>query len=393
MTKTLNKKPNRFINGLLVFLFSPLFKYYFRFRFDRSNIVDLKGPAIFISNHASALDVFLMGISAYPITINYVAGYEWFHNPILNFILKRLKAIPKFQYQLDIESLKEMFRVIEDKKVLGLFPSGRLSSDGKGFKVETNVAKLLKKLNVPVYFFRIDGSYMSFPKWARCPRRGRIEGSYKLIFDQSSLETSSIDEITNTLNQFLSYDEYTWSTKNSVEFSGKYLAENLENIIYLCPACNEEYKIKTKNDLISCECGLNTKINKLGQLDHGFKFKYISDWNEYQKNIIKKDIIDGKIQMIDNCIVKESSTTKKSKTILGNGIVTLIDNNLICKLNDGKTELKFNLIGLKSLPFKAGKNFELASGDRIYTFELVNGKAASKWSLAVEAINEVNSHG
>lgn len=374
-------------------MFNPIFKYYFNFTYNREEIKNLKGPAIFISNHSSALDVFLMGISANPIVVNYVAGYEWFHNPILNFLLKRLKAIPKFQYQLDIDSIKEMFKVIDQKQVLGLFPTGRLSSDGKGYLVETNLAKLLKKLNVPVYFFRINGAYMSLPKWAKKHRRGKIEGTYKLLFNSKQLEVATIEEITNVVNSYLDYDEYGWAKANNIEFKGKYLAENLENIVYLCPKCGEEYTIITKDNLINCECGLQTKIDKLGEFEQGFYFKNLTEWNKFQKQRLVNDVTEDKLKIIDECIVKESTTKQKNKFNLGYALITLVDNNLVCKFKNNQKEIKLALLGLKSLPFKAGKNFELASGDKIYTFELVNGKAVSKWSLLVEALYEVNNDG
>jgi 1-acyl-sn-glycerol-3-phosphate acyltransferase len=393
MKQDLSKKPNRFINGLLVFLFRPIFKYYFNFTYNREEIKNLKGPAIFISNHSSALDVFLMGISANPIAVNYVAGYEWFHNPILNFLLKRLKAIPKFQYQLDIDSIKEMFKVIEQNQVLGLFPTGRLSSDGKGFLVETNLAKLLKKLNAPVYFFRINGAYMSLPKWARKQRRGKIVGTYKLLFSSNQLEIASIEEITNIVNSYLNYDEYGWAKANNIGFNGRYLAEKIENIVYLCPKCDKEYTIKTKDNLIYCECGLKTKIDKIGEFEQGFYFKNLTQWNSFQKKRLVKELAEDKLKIIDECIVKESSTREKNKNNLGSALITLVDNNLVCKFKDDQKEMKLNLLGIKSLPFKAGKNFEIASGDKIYSFELINGKATSKWSLIVEALNEVNLNG
>jgi 1-acyl-sn-glycerol-3-phosphate acyltransferase len=388
MNNITNKKPNKFITGFLVFLFKPIFKYYFNFKYDRFQIEGIKGPAIFLSNHTSALDVFLMGISAYPLNINYVAGYEWFQKPILRFLLKQLKAIPKFQYQLDIQSIKDMFNVVEQKQILGLFPSGRLSTDGLSSELNTNVAKLIKKLKVPVYFLKISGSYMSLPKWAAKPRRGLIEAKYSLIFTAEQLDNMSIESITKIINENNYYDEYNWANLNRIEFHGKKLAENLENILYLCPKCNEEYTLKTKDNLIYCKCGLKTHIDTYGNFESNFEFKNPRDWNAFQRRSIKQNILDNKLILVDQCNVEVSTTKDQDKAKLGFGIVTIVDNIIVLKLNS-KDEIKISLDEVESLPFKSGKNFEIATGSNIYTFNLKNGAASAKWSLAVEVINEV----
>jgi 1-acyl-sn-glycerol-3-phosphate acyltransferase len=391
MNNKTNKKPNKFITGFLVFLFKPIFKYYFNFKYDRTQIEGLEGPAIFLSNHTSALDVFLMGLSAYPFSVNYVAGYEWFQKPVLRFLLKQLKAIPKFQYQLDLQSIKEMFSVVEQKQILGLFPSGRLSSDGLSSDLNVNVAKLIKMLKAPVYFFKINGSYMSLPKWASKPRRGLIDASYKLILTVEQLNNLSIDNITKIINDNNSYDEYNWTNSKRVEFKGRKLAERLENILYLCPRCKQEYTLKTINNSISCTCGLHTEIDSYGNFKSGFEFSNPREWNTFQRKEVKQSFLDNKLVLIDECSVEVSTTKDLSKTRLGLGIVTLIDNNIILRLSN-KEEIKISLVGIESLPFKSGKNFEIANGSSIYTFNLTNGAATAKWSQAVEIINEVNKN-
>jgi 1-acyl-sn-glycerol-3-phosphate acyltransferase len=389
MNNTNNKKPNKFLTGFLVFLFKPIFKYYFNFKYDRTQIKGLKGPAVFLSNHTSALDVFLMGISAYPLNINYVAGYEWFQKPMLRFLLKQLKAIPKFQYQLDIQSIKDMFNVVEQNQILGLFPSGRLSTDGLSFELNTNVAKLIKKLKVPVYFLKINGSYMSLPKWAAKPRRGLIEAKYSLILTSEQLDNMSIENISKIVNDNNAYDEYKWTNLKKVEFSGRRLAENLEEILYLCPRCKEEYTLKTLNNLIYCGCGLKTKIDNYGNFESNFEFKNPLEWNLFQRSYLKHNIVENKLILVEECNVEVSTTKDQKKTMLGFGVATIIDNTIVLKLSN-KEEVKISLDEVESLPFKSGKNFEIATGSSIYTLSLRNGIASAKWSQAVEVINEVN---
>jgi hypothetical protein len=391
MKKNLSKKPSNLINGLLVILFRPLFKYYFNFKFDRSAIEGLKGPAVFLSNHSSAIDVFLMGLSAHPIAINYVAGYEWFQKPIIKFLLKKLNAVPKFQYQLDVESIRAMFKVVEEGNILGLFPTGRLSADGSSIDVNQSVAKLLKKLDVPVYFFKINGAYMSLPKWAKHSRRGLVSGSYKLLFNTDQLKAQTIDDMTEMINDHLSYNEYQWAFENNIEFKGRRLASGLENILFLCPQCKTEFNLNTKGNLIYCTCGLKTQINTKGQFSDGFLFNNPHAWYNFQKEHIKNLIKTSKLKIIDEAQLSYSTLKTRNKQQIGKGLLTIIDHKIIFKyLNNNKSnELVFDLVGIPSLPFKSGSNFEIAVENKIYTFNLENGKSAAKWSLIVEGLNEV----
>lgn len=387
------KKPNQIITTILWLFFKPFLKLRYNFIYDNNAIKDLKGPAIILGNHASALDVFLMGVSAFPISLNYVAGYAWFRYPILGFILKQLKAIPKFQYQIDLNSVKEMINVIKSNKVLGLFPTGRLSSAGVGIPINNNVAKLIKKLEVPVYFFRIDGAYLSAPKWGKNHRKGRIEAKYTLLFDKHQIKDLEISKITDKINSFIVYDDYQWNQEKNIDFKGKNLAEKLEKVLFICPKCNQEHSLHSKGNKLECSCGFNVILKANGNFEKNQFFTNPRDWHNYQKQLLAKQYKSKTLSILDEAIVEVSTPQDSKFTKFGVGHVTLINQDLVFKgkLNNEFKELIIDLSKVPSLPFRAGKNFEVSYDDRIFRFTLSNGNNTAKWSLAVEAINEVNS--
>lgn len=391
MSLTSSKQPNQLLTSILWLFFKPYLKYKYNFSYDNSVIKSLKGPAIILGNHASVLDVFLMGVSAYPLSLNYVAGYGWFNYFGLGLILRQLKAIPKFQYQIDIISIKEMINVIKDNQVLGLFPTGRLASAGVGLPVDENVAKLLKRLDAPVYFFRIDGAYLTIPKWAKHHRKGRIEGKYHLLFDQVNLRKNSINEISKTINLYLSYDDYSWNNSKRIKYKGKKLAENLEQILFICPACELEGNLKSHDQVLECKCGLSLTINEFGEFENNKYFLNPRDWNNYQKTELIRKYKSKTLSLLSEVEVFFSKPGKKGTKYYGSGYITLVDDRLVFKDKDlGKNNsLNILLSTFPSLPFKAGSNFEVSDKEVVYKFILKAGYQAAKWSLAVEAMAEV----
>jgi 1-acyl-sn-glycerol-3-phosphate acyltransferase len=390
-----SKKPNQLLTTILWLIFKPYLKFTYNFKFNNDVIKGIKGPAVFIGNHASVLDVFLMGVSAYPKSLNYVAGYDWFTYLGLRFILKHLKAIPKFQYQVDLGSIKEMIEVINQNQILGIFPTGRLASAGVGLPVDVNVAKLIKKLKAPVYFFRIDGAYLSRPKWAKKSRKGKIEGKYYQLFTSAQLIKKDTKEITNIINQFMLYDDYAWNKQKAILYKGKCLAENLEKVLFLCPSCNQEFNLSSNNNIISCRCGYKNKVLESGFFEDRTHFESPKDWNKFQKLTLKEQIIKKEVSLLSSALVYSSTTKDKNKELFGEGYLTFIDDQLIFKgKNNSETrELSIKLKDFPSLPFKAGHNFEISQDQFIYKFVLKNGNEAAKWSLIVEALHEVNNHG
>jgi 1-acyl-sn-glycerol-3-phosphate acyltransferase len=388
-----SKKPNQLLTTILWLIFKPYLKFAYNFKYNNDVIKDIKGPAVFIGNHASVLDVFLMGVSAYPKFLNYVAGYDWFTYFGLSFILKHLKAIPKFQYQIDLASIKEMIEVINQNQILGIFPTGRLASAGVGLPVDDNVAKLIKKLKAPVYFFKIDGAYLSRPKWAIKPRRGKIEARYYQIFNVADLANKDVEEITKIINQYMVYDDYAWNKEKAIVFKGKRLAENLEKVLFLCPKCHQEFSLHTNNDVITCSCGYNNRVLTSGFFEDKTNFESPKDWNLFQKNVLKEQIINKELAILSQVKVYSTTTKDKHKSLFGEGHVTLVDDYLIFrgKIESEVKELKIRLSDFPSLPFKAGHNFEISQDQFIYKFVLKNGNEAAKWSLIAEALHEVKT--
>jgi len=387
MEKEKYKTPNRLVL-FACYLFAWL-PYKLRYNIKIKNkklLKEMKGPFVFLGNHGNVMDpAFLVG-AAYPKNITFVGSYALFQKKFIGWLVRRLAVIPKFQYQIDFDAIKKMINVTKNGGILGLFPAGRLPSCGAGFPIPEAVAKLLKMCKAPVVFAEFNGSYLSKPKWAKGIRRGEVDVTFSLLFSSDDLQTLSLEEMDKILNEKLNFNDYEWNRSKQIAYKGKDLAEGLENTLYHCPKCHQEFKLTTKGDEISCECGLKLKVKPNGFFEDNPYFEHPEQWYESQRQYLDQEIKEKELLMRDDCEVY--GVVGKKLVKIGEGELTLSHHYLAFKgLLNGKNETKIISVDeLFSLPYRAGVNIEIADENTIYLFHLRRGKEAVKWSQLVEEI-------
>lgn len=383
------KKPSFFFYYLAALILIPFLRIKYNYKIKKTKII--KEPFVVIANHQAVLDPLFLAASFFPKRLNFVGGYELLLKRKTRFFMRVFRIIPKFQYQIELNAIKQMLLVIRNGGNLALFPTGRLSNSGEGFEATPALVKLLKKLNVNVYFCKISGAYFSMPKWAKHKRKGKVTLEQSLLFSKEDLKSIDEKSLLEQINKNLYFNVYEEQTKEMIAYQGKKLAENLEGILYLCPKCKKEFFLETKDNLISCSfCNFNTTIDEFGYFLPNPYFKNPLEWFKYQEQEMKKNIIDNlSFYLFENVCVK--SPVQKKMEYVGKGTIYLENNNFIYKgvLFEKNTTFEVNLKDVPSLPFRAGVNIEIPYQDKIFVFELENGVAAAKWSIAVEQIHVI----
>jgi len=129
--------------------------------YGRENL-RVKGKAIFVANHLSMLDPFLLGVVS-PRIIHFMAKKEIFENKFLNFFFRNLYAFPVNRKGMDISSLKNALALLEEGKVFGIFPEGTRSVSLEPDEIERGTAFLASRSAAPVIPIYIDSkSYNRF---------------------------------------------------------------------------------------------------------------------------------------------------------------------------------------------------------------------------------------
>lgn len=115
------------------------------------NAKKIKG-ALFTCNHYSKMDSMIPYFVLFKKEAHALAKYELFTNPVAGWFLHKMGAIPVRRGEADIESVKQVLRVLKDGKQLLIFPEGTRNKEGTQHMAEfkTGTARFAIKSKVPI---------------------------------------------------------------------------------------------------------------------------------------------------------------------------------------------------------------------------------------------------
>lgn len=124
-----------------------------------------EGAAVVVCNHVSLMDALIIGgIVRRP--IRFVMYHKIFNIPFLRFIFKTAHAIPIAPKKEDPVLLEQAYtqiaKELEMGNVVGIFPEGKLTLDGKIDIFKPGIERILKETPVPVVPLALEGMWGSF---------------------------------------------------------------------------------------------------------------------------------------------------------------------------------------------------------------------------------------
>ncbi|KOO44128.1 lysophospholipid acyltransferase family protein [Priestia koreensis] len=135
----------------------------YRFEVVGAENVPSEGGVIVCSNHIDNLDPPAVGITC-PRPVSFMAKEELFKLPLLKSILPKLEAFPVRRGMSDREALRKGLGILKEGKVLGLFPEGTRSKDGKLGKGLAGVGFFALRSEGAVVPCAVIGPYRKFKK-------------------------------------------------------------------------------------------------------------------------------------------------------------------------------------------------------------------------------------
>lgn len=138
------------------------------------------GPAVIVANHVSFVD-WMFILAASPRPIRFVIFAPIYHSWPLNWLFKMAKAIPIDTEKNNPQAYKEAFdniaRALEGGQLVGIFPEGKLSSDGQTDVFKRGIEKIIERTPVPVVPMFLDGLWGSMFSRKRSLRLPRLKWS------------------------------------------------------------------------------------------------------------------------------------------------------------------------------------------------------------------------
>jgi len=127
------------------------------------NVPD-EGPVLIVCNHVSYMDALILG-GAIPRPTRFVMYYKIFQFPVASWFFKTARAIPIAGAKEDSDIMQKAFdevdKALAEGEVVGIFPEGKLTTDGEIAEFKSGVEKILARRPVPVVPIALKGMWSS----------------------------------------------------------------------------------------------------------------------------------------------------------------------------------------------------------------------------------------
>ena len=285
-------RPSRLIDVLMRVVVLPVLirRYRVSATGDLQGLASLRPPYVLVANHVNFWDPFwINAFIRHP--VQFVTSDNIFRGLLFRVAMRLFGAIPKTKLMSDSRTVRHVFEVLGRGGVVGIFPEGSRSYDGRSSPVIPAVARLIQKARVPVISAAIKGGYLSRPRWARGVRRGEVRIEFALLFSREDLHRMSDDEVSTALGRTMSFDEMAWQKRQGVRFKGSRPAEYLERLLFVCPHCSSISRLESRDDILKCvHCAYAVRINQLGLFEPvrgPLHFNDPSEWNAWQLPVLE----------------------------------------------------------------------------------------------------------
>jgi 1-acyl-sn-glycerol-3-phosphate acyltransferase len=160
---------------------TPVLTLAFRPRLEGVGHVPRQGPALLACNHTSYLDWLLLPLVVRFRRISFLAKLEYFTRPGVRgraqayfFTATGQVPIDRAGAHASHAALRTAARLLREGRLVGVFPEGTRTRDGRLNRGRTGVARMAAETGVPVVPCATVGTFEVAPPGARLPRPRRI---------------------------------------------------------------------------------------------------------------------------------------------------------------------------------------------------------------------------
>lgn len=321
-----------------------------------------------VLNHQTTFDQFFLGI-AFKNPVYYLATEDIFSNGWVSSLIRYLVApIPIKKQTTDVRAVMNCIKVSKEGGTIALAPEGNRTYSGKTEYMNPAIASLIKKLGLPLAFFRIEGGYGVQPRWSDCIRKGKMKAYVSKVLEPEDYKSLSDDELLKIISQELFVND---CYDGVGEFHSKKRAEYIERAIYVCPECGLSV-FESQKDIIRCKkCGLEAKYLpslKFESSKGKFPFTYMNDWYDYQKDFISNcNTLEysEKPAFRDNANLFEVIVYKNKKPLVKNCKISLYGNRVVFD-EGGENELVLSFDDVSVVSVLGRNKLNIYHNSKIY---------------------------
>lgn len=345
---------------------------------------DIKEPCLILANHTMDWDPLLVACS-FRNPINFLTSEHAMRMGFLSWIIKTFfSPIQRVKGSTDANAALSLVSMIKKGVSVCMFPEGTRSFDGKTGKLHHTTARLIKLCNCTVVTYRLEGGYLTSPRWGKGLRRGKMNGEVVNIYSPEDLRDMSNEQILSNINNDIYINAYESRGNKLIKHRGIKKAEGIERVLYVCPRCHRIGSLKGKGNLVECQCGLNFKYNQYGFLE-GMDppFDTIDGWNKWQISYLRGLLKEDNFEISDGDQYLYTLKKDHSLVLLEKG-----------RLSISKSELIFNdrVFSLDSIKMSVIRKHDIVFGCNGVNYEIHSDypRSASKYLEVSDSLASVD---
>ena len=387
---------------VLYHIITPFVRWFFRTSSSGVNMLSVPSPYILLAQHSSVWDPIVYNTFIKK-ELHFIVSDAHFRNPIVRFLLRLVGSIAKKKLAKDMRSIAEIMYVLKRRKEsICIFPEGINTWDGTSSPIISSTAKLIKHAGLPVICAKSHGAYLTFPRWARGPRRGTWKVSFSLCLTPKEISEMNEEEILKQIEKHLYNNEYENQKKQALSFVSSRSAEYIERVLFACPCCESVQNIVSKKTCFYCRVCCNLwRVKADGTFvvrgedaqNNPNVFSTVVEWNTWQKNfireVIKNHFLDTENPIFyDKDVVLKYGKSRLIKTH-GTGSITLNSKNFIFT-PDKNTAHIFCIKDMYNINVQNNEKLEWTSPQGItYQIRAKNPRVNTyKYMVAMEMLNK-----
>ena len=277
----------------MVFKIIPVIKMFLKYRFNYTfdSLKDIEGPYLLLANHNLELDPAIVGVAAgkhlYFVASEHIMRKGFGTWALMTFF----KPIIHQKGKQGMNTIKEMLKTLKEGQSVCIFPEGNRSFNGLTGEILPSIGKVARRSGAKLITFRVEGGYLSQPRWSTTLRKGKMHGRLVKVYSVEELKTMTDEQINEAICSDLFEDAYAAQQRERIAYKGKNLALGMESTVFACPKCSCIGCLHTDADHLYCDCGFKAKYDVYGDLtDESGQVYTVTRLDELQKEILENKL-------------------------------------------------------------------------------------------------------
>lgn len=362
----------------------PTTEYLFSPRITNPENMPLTGPCFIYGNHSNYFDPFAINVGMTQEPTAGVMTRDQFHKTLPRVFMDSIGIVPTSKYVPEPGIVRSVIRMIDQKRMIVIFPEGGRRWDGKPKSMIETTLKLFWKMKIPIHPVQIHGSYLCWPRWADNYRKGSMELRWMKPIFASDFE--DYDTFADFCRKQIEFDEYH-PPSEAIPVSCSKPASGIQRFLYRCPetgvtgsvyspdgehiysrTSDMNFKMSVDSRLVSPD-GTRTSIIELFDKINKMPMQYTGDGLLLKKTGSKLNMVDAEHQLV----------------YLDRAYIELKKDRL--DISYGSTSHSLSLENIRALSVEQNHKLTVTTSETTFQMNL-EGMSALQWQIYINRLKQ-----